>query len=162
MSIDASYFITQSLAPAFILSGVGLLTVGLHNRLLIMAGRIRDLNRETRDPEALEERLVNIERQTTLVLQRIHLMRSSLFLLYGAMGCMVLTALFILFHELWGIFPEGNVPVWSFLLGLLFIFIAISLESVGVMLNLKIIELDMVNSQAIRKLHTQKAPKTEL
>ncbi len=151
MLIDASQFISQSLAPAFVLSGVGLLTVGLHNRLLVIAGRIRDLNREIRNSETPLKRQANARLQVKLLIRRVHLVRNALFLLYGAMGLMVLTALFIAFHELFGTFPKANMPIWAFLSGLFFILAAVVLEAFGIVINLTTIELDTQNSEAVQE-----------
>ncbi len=148
--IDVTAFITQSLSPAFVLSALGLLTISLHNRMLTISSRIRGINDEIRRGVS-PTRFENTQLQIRLLMERVRYIRNSLFLLYGAMGLMVFTAIAIALHELGIFFPEFIVPVWAFLGGLVLMFIALLMEAWAVILNLRTLELDTEYALSTRK-----------
>ncbi|MBX2859633.1 MAG: DUF2721 domain-containing protein [Vampirovibrio sp.] len=139
--LDLKAFISQSLSPAIALSAIGLLTLGLHNRMTALGGRIREINQELR-LGCGDARRQNIQQQLHYFFIRIKLVRNALFFLYGAMGMMVFTAVAIALHELDIYFARMVVPVWTFISGLLLMFMAVLSESFAIILNLKTLELD--------------------
>lgn len=144
---DTNSIITSSLAPAVALSGIGMLTLGLSNRITTVGTRVRELNRELRDYKD-PERLANIRRQIPLFLRRAYLIRNALFLLLGSMGMMVFTALFIALAKLYYVEWE-LLPSWTFVGGLLLLLGAVIIEGVEITLNLKTLNLDVSHSIAI-------------
>lgn len=141
-SIELTHFITQALSPAVAMSATGLLVMGLHNRISVLGGRVRQLNREL-TPDSPREHVENVHRQVEMFMQRARVFRNRLFLLYAALGSLVFTAFAIAMVEL-GILPKDwNLPVASFLLGLVLIFVATLLEAREVTLNLRTLKLDI-------------------
>ncbi len=141
MPLDLTEFITQSLSPALAISASGMLSLGMHNRLSILGGRVRQLNREI-ITESGSHRVANLKEQVKLFIQRAVILRNSLFLLYAAICLMVLTAVSLAFKEL-GVLWSELIPMATFLGGLSLIFSAVVLEAWEVLLILRTLELDV-------------------
>lgn len=140
--IEFNAFITQSLSPALAISASGMLSLGMHNRLSVLGGRVRQLNRElaqTDDPA----RITNFKKQIGLFSQRAQLIRNALFLLYAAICLMVLTAFALAMTDLSVLHDDWPVPIVTFLSGLGLIFWAVILEAREVLLILKALDLDI-------------------
>jgi hypothetical protein len=133
--------IVQSLSPAVAISGAGLLTLGLLNRLSHLGTRVRQLNKEYRDSDETAQTRININEQIQLVLDRARMVRNALVMLYVAIGSMVLTAFSLAMGEL-GLLPKG-AAIGFFLCGLGGIFIAVLQEVLEVTLALKALKKDI-------------------
>jgi hypothetical protein len=144
--------ITESLAPAVGITGMALLINGLTTRFYNATGRIRELNKELRD--TLDSaRADNIRQQLPLFMIRVNAMRSAMFLLFGAIGMMIFTAVSLalcrLFYLNWPF-----VPVWSFLAGLGLTLIALGIEAYETVLNLKTLSFDVEYSLNQKDVHS--------
>lgn len=144
---ELNTFITQTLAPALAISATGMLTLGMQNRLSVLASRVRELNREI-IAEVIPDRTENLRQQVALFIQRGTLIRNALFLLYASIGLLIVTAFALALTDLEILRTEWRVPVITFLLGLGLILIAILIEVYEVLLMLKTLHLD-VESVAI-------------
>ncbi len=141
---EANTVITQSLSPAVAISGIGLLIFGLNNRITTAATRVRDLNRELRqtdDPGRRE----NIRQQIPMFLERAYLIRNAMFILFGALGMMVFTAVAIAMNKLRYTHWE-MLPAWSFLGGLVLMLAAVIIETYETILNMRTLRLDVAHS----------------
>jgi len=144
--LAANTIITDSLAPAVAISGIGLLIFGLNNRIMSTATRVRELNRELRQGSE-PERISNIRQQIPLFVKRAYLIRNAIFILFGALGMMVFTALAIAMAKLHYV-EWPMVPVWTFLGGLVLMMLAVIIEAYETILNLKTLTLDVSHSMA--------------
>lgn len=142
--LDTNAIITESLAPAVTISGLGLLISGLNNRIATVGTRVRTLNVEIRTlsmPQD-EERIFNIKQQIPLFLERGYLIRNAMFLMFGALGMMVFTTFALAISKL-GYVNWIMVPSWSFLAGLILLFMAVIIEAYETILNLRTLALDI-------------------
>lgn len=136
--------ITESLAPAVAVSGIAILVNGLYSRFSTVASRVRELNRELRAlPPA--PRIANIQRQIPLFLEQADMIRGAMFLLFGALGMMVFTAFAIALTKL-NYVNWVMVPAWSFLGGLVLMFLAVVMEAYQTILNRRTLNLDVDHS----------------
>lgn len=145
--LAANDIITDSLAPAVALSGLALLISGLNARIAMVGTRVRELNRELRALEAGDTtgRAENIRKQIPLFLERGYLIRNAMFLLFGAVGMMVFTAFAIALTKLH--YLDWQVgPSWTFLGGLILMFMAVIIEAYETILNLRTLALDVDHS----------------
>jgi len=142
-AVELNAFIAQSLSPALAISGAGLLTVGLQNRIGMLGSRVRELNREHARHHHKHPIARNIKQQLKQFVFRIQLVRNSLFSLYAAIGLMVLTAFELAIITL----PVFSLPYWcpifTFLGGLLWILIATIMEGIELAMVLKTVQLDI-------------------
>jgi Protein of unknown function (DUF2721) len=135
--------ITESLAPAVAISGAALMTMGLLNRMSHLGTRVRQLNQTLREiPPSESARVVNVRLQSVMVMQRACMVRNALLMLYAAIGCMVLTAFSLALTELHWVPVDIRLPIWTFLLGLFSILLAVVQEMFEVLLALKALTLD--------------------
>jgi hypothetical protein len=141
MTIVLTEFITQSLSPALAISASGMLALGMHNRLSILGGRVRQINKDLRD-ESSPIRQDNLNQQIQLFVKRARILRDALFFLYAAICLMVITAVALAFESLHWI-NTSLVAMISFLLGLGLIFWAVLLEAWEVLLILQTLEVDI-------------------
>jgi hypothetical protein len=142
MAIELKEFISQSLSPAIAISGVGLLTLGLSNRIATLGLRIRQLNRELKQADSGSHR-DNLRQQILLFMHRARAVRNSLFLLYTAIGLIVTTEVAIAMRELGMAAIHNSFPIFSFLLALVVIFIAVIFEAYETILNVHSLDLDV-------------------
>jgi hypothetical protein len=144
MGLAANTLIADSLAPAVAISGAALMTMGLLNRLAHLGTRVRQLNQTMREEHNKDTpRLANVSQQVGMVLKRARMVRNALLFLYFAIGCMVFTAFGLALTAL-GVVPEWvQLPIWTFLLGLTGILIAVGQEITEVLLALKALKLDV-------------------
>jgi hypothetical protein len=141
MPIVLTEFITQSLSPALAISASGMWALGMHNRLSILGGRVRQINKDLRD-ETSPIRQDNLNQQIQLFVKRARILRDALFFLYAAICLMVMTAVALAFESLHWI-NASLVAMISFLLGLGLIFWAVLLEAWEVLLILQTLEVDI-------------------
>lgn len=153
--IQLDSFISQTLAPTFALSAVVLLTVGLHNRILTISGRIRDLDKELRE-DIKPERIDNIETQNKNMLKRIKMLKNALFLLYASMGMLVLTEIFIAFQQLTIFSDNPALPITTFTGALIVMFVAVVVDAFAMILNLKTMEIDVEYSLSLARQNVKK------
>ncbi len=128
-SINAQQTIQAILSPALMISGTGLLLLGLNNRYSSQINRIRLLNDEkrrlVRAQEARAEidyletvRLESVVRQITSLFHRSNLLRRAIFFHYIGILLYILTSLIIGLHLIWtGAFVE-SLPLVIFFIGL--------------------------------------------
>lgn len=144
MMISANAIITESLAPAVAVTGIGLIMNGLNARFSSASSRVRELNRELRtatDPARVE----NIKRQIPLFMRRVNIIRNATFVLFGSLGLMVFTAVSLAMTRLSFVNWE-MVPAWSFLSGLILMLLAVIIEAYETRLNLYTLALDVEHS----------------
>jgi hypothetical protein len=139
--LETNTIITNSLAPAVTISGVGLLISILNNRISTVGSRVRELNRELRTTTH-PERIRNIRLQIPMFLERAYLIRNAMFLLFGALAMMVFTAVAIALSKLHYVSWE-MVPAWTFLGGLILMLLAVLIETYETVLNLRTLALDV-------------------
>jgi hypothetical protein len=150
--MDVTSIISDSLSPVVIISGLGLLIFGMNNRLISVGSRVRQLNKELREivtANCLPQRALNIQQQLSVFIQRALLLQNAIFLLFGALGMMILTTFAIALLKLKLIF-WGCCPLWTFLSGLILIFLAVLLEGFETILNIKTLSLDVAYNASIR------------
>lgn len=99
---EAASLISGILAPSVMISGCGLLLLGLQNKYSSMIDRIRALNEERRRlleqtelPEEKQLRLESVREQVTCLLQRSKMDRNAVLCLYAAIISFVLASIFI-------------------------------------------------------------------
>lgn len=142
--ISANAIITESLAPAVAVTGIGLIMNGLNARFSTAASRVRELNRELRtstDPARVD----NIKRQIPLFMRRVYIIRNATFILFGSLGLMVFTAVSLAMTRLNFVNWE-MVPAWSFLSGLILMLLAVIIEAYETRVNLYTLALDVDHS----------------
>ncbi len=139
---ELNTFITQSLSPALAISATGMLALGMHHRMTVLGSRIRELNKGIA-AETDPARIANYRQQIGMFLKRGFLIRNALFLLYTALGLMVLTAVALALTELTVFQRDWFVPIVTFLLGLFLILAAVVIESFEVLLMLKALRMDI-------------------
>ncbi|HEY9687369.1 MAG TPA: DUF2721 domain-containing protein [Coleofasciculaceae cyanobacterium] len=142
--LETNTVITESLSPAVAISGIGLLILGLNNRISTVGARLRDLNRELRQSH-MPDRIANIRQQAELFLRRGVLIRNAIFLLFGAVGMMVFTAFALAIVRLHYV-KWVNVPAWTFITGLILLLLAVIIETYETILNVKTLDLDVHSS----------------
>lgn len=142
--ISPNDIITESLGPAVAITGIALLLNGISARFSIASTRVRELNRELLNTTD-QDRIANIQRQIPFFMERVYLIRNAMFILFGALGMLVFTAVSIALAKLHFVHWE-MVPVWSFLSGLLLMLIAVILEAYETTINLRTLDLDVDHS----------------
>lgn len=145
--LSANAVIQDSLAPAVAISALGLLVLSLNNRITTVGSRVRDLTRELRSLQSdgdadHTERIENIQRQIPLFIRRGYLIQNALFLLFGSLGMMVLTAFALAMHRMRYMSWDG-LPMLFFLSGLLLMLFAVLLEVLESVLNMRTLKLDV-------------------
>ena len=140
--MDLNTFISQCLAPAVAISGIGMITLTLSNRMSTIGTRIRQLNREMTGVPHPED-AKNLRCQVENFLRRARIIRNAIFLLHAAIGLMVLTAFGIAAQELHILEQPQAFSIATFLGGLLLTFIAVLMEAYEVGLNLQNLKLDI-------------------
>lgn len=141
--MEFEHFIAQSLAPTFALSGIALLVSTQNNRLMTITGRARDLNLRMQKPEFVGHK-AHYQSQIQMFLDRAHMVRNSIFLLYASIGCMVLTAILIAFAQIFKGYPSSFYPLTTFLVGLVLVFIAVLIEAAELTVSLKTLKIDIM------------------
>lgn len=143
--VNVTSIITDSLSPVVIISGLGLLIFGMNNRLISVGSRIRQLNKELREiviAGGFPKRISNIEQQVAIFITRARLLQNAIFLLFGALGMMILTTFVIALLRL-NLLPWDLAPLFTFFSGLTMILLAVLLEGFETVLNIKTLSLDV-------------------
>lgn len=142
--LTADGVISDSLSPAVAISGILLFVFGLNNRIISVGSRIRSLNQELREGDS-PMRLASVRQQIPLMMLRATLIRNAVFLLLGAVAMLILAAAAIALTRL-GALKWEIVSIWSFVAGLFFILLAVSVEVFEVIINLRALNMDVSNS----------------
>ena len=142
--IPPNDIITESLGPAVAITGIALLLNGISARFSTASTRVRELNRELLNTSDAQ-RIANIQRQIPFFMERVYLIRNAMFILFGALGMLVFTAVSIALAKLHFVHWE-MVPVWSFLSGLVLMLIAVIIEAYETTINLRTLDLDVDHS----------------
>lgn len=150
---DSNVFINQMLAPAVLISGIGLILLGMNNRFLTITGRVRELNAELRHlaNENLTEnlfkiRLESLKLQISTMLMRSKLQKTAIFLLYVALTFTILTV-FALAADLADVsLIADNLPIIFSIISLIFIFVSVILEGYEMTMALKTVRDDYKTS----------------
>ena len=115
--------IAAALAPGISLNSVIFYNTALQNRFTYIAGRIRELNRESR--ELLrggtgddDDRLVSVRRQVDLMSHRSQRVLHAILIAYLGLGCFILTILGLLIAGVSGLPMVFVVPLCTFAVGL--------------------------------------------
>lgn len=90
---DAIYFINASLAPAVLLTGVGLLLAGLQTKYSTIAAVIRQLNAEKREAIANKAPTERLAKQIASLMVRAKLIRNAIFCFYLTVSFLVISSI---------------------------------------------------------------------
>jgi hypothetical protein len=147
----AQQTIQAILTPALMISACGLLLLGLNNRYVSVANRIRTLNDEKRrrlsDPDAIDREYVDalrfesVMRQIPSLFKRVHYLRLSLVYLWCGVICYLSTSL-LLATSLFVYRDVASISVWVFLLGLLFALIGVVYALLDIVLAEKVLRYE--------------------
>jgi hypothetical protein len=154
--VDSNVFINQMLAPAVLISSIGLILLGMNNRFLTVTGRIRELSNELRQVAVSDmaesvktSRMESVKSQITAMLDRSRLQKLAIFLLYMAMMFTILTV-FALAADLADIeLIILDYPVVFSITSLVFIFCSVMVEGYEMTMALKTVREDYKNSLQI-------------
>ena len=152
--MSASQVIQAILAPAIMISSCGLLLLGLQNRYSFIVNRIRLLNEERRrsakqlsdgkELEPLENfRYKSVMQQIKELSKRAHNLRNSILLLITAVLFFVLTSLLIALFYFYPYQTVELLPLISFLLGMVSIFIGVALLAKDIITAYRVIKLEI-------------------
>lgn len=153
VSMTAIQAIQAILAPAVGISAVGLLLLGLSNRYSAIINRIRLLNEERRrfsrqiaDQQELSytdnARFMNIRKQTEELLHRSRTVRNAILSMQAAIGLFVLTSVGIGFSLVMEREFNAMVPLASFLVGMLAVFLGISFAGMDVYRSFRVVLME--------------------
>ncbi|MGD9580421.1 MAG: DUF2721 domain-containing protein [Vampirovibrionia bacterium] len=151
--LETNELISQMLAPSVAISAFGLLLLSMSNRFLTITGRVRTLNAEIRELYLIktrsnveENRLKAVKDQVETMLRRCYIIKNSVFFLYVGLGLTVLTILTLAADLLnLSIFLD-KFSILFFVLALLFMLTAIILEGFEILMALKNLNQDYINS----------------
>ena len=160
--LDPSSFISAALAPMLGVSGSAVLASQTQSKYSALVDRIRGLHAERRQLAAEQvlsaqeaTRIRSVERQIALLVRRARHLRDSQFLLYAAIGFLVVTSVALAAIQTlpartswltWG-------PRFTFLGGLTCIFVAIVHDLLEVRLAFRVIalELELFDEESVRE-----------
>lgn len=155
ITISAAETIQTILAPAIMISSCGLIMLGLQNRYSNIVNRIRTLNDERRrlqskiatnqDLEYSESiRYHSIRKQIQELSSRSLLIRNAIFLeilavLFFVLSCLLIGAYFFFQNEITQI-----LPLISFLLGMISVFIGLIFFGVEILRAYRVVQLEII------------------
>lgn len=142
MPFTFDHVVSEALTPVFALSGIGVFANGLSIRLNTISGRARDMHQKIMKTVNITEREIYMA-QSLLFIKRAKLVRQAIFLLYAAIGCMVLTAILTGFNQIFSGLPEGLLTAITFLGGLILVFFAVLVEAWELTLSMTTLETDL-------------------
>ncbi|MDQ8183231.1 DUF2721 domain-containing protein [Pelagicoccus sp. SDUM812005] len=138
---DAINFINASLAPAVLVTGVGLLLAGLQSKYSTLVGVIRQLNAERRNLEPLSPSLNRVSKQIDSLMQRARLVRNAIFCFYA-------TVVFLVFSSIAlgiGVLSSLASTILVFILfgiSLAFLFVGLGYATREAILSYRIVQLE--------------------
>lgn len=139
---DAINFINASLAPAVLVTGVGLLLAGLQSKYSTLVGVIRQLNSERRSLEASSTASIRVSRQIDSLMQRGRLVRNAIF-------CFYTTVVFLVFSSValgLGVLSSLASSILVFILfglSLGFLFVGLGYATREALLSYRIVQLEI-------------------
>ena len=163
--LDTNTIISEMLAPAVIISAIGLILLSMNNRFFAITGRIRDLNKEIREiyerkeiTERNKRRLVVIKDQVEKMLKRCKIIKFAIFLLYASIGLVVLTVL-ALAADIFNVsLIIEDLSIILFIFALIMVLVAIIIEGFEATLAVNTVKEDFYNSyyeQAIDNINLE-------
>ena len=140
---DAIEFINASLAPAVLLTGVGLLLAGLQTKYSTLATVIRQLNAEKRRPDhsSLVPRLTQ---QIESLMARAKLVRNAVFCFYATVFFLVCSSIALGLNVL-SIFKSPTAIFTLFAIALAFLFAGLWYATREALLSYRIVQLETAN-----------------
>lgn len=142
MSIQSAIdFINASLAPAVLLTGVGLLLAGLQTKYSTIAAVIRQLNAEKREAISNDKTRLRLIEQITSLMVRAKLIRNAIFCFYLTVSFLVSSSIALGLSTLSLI--ESSLLIFSlFGLGLGHLFLGLWYASREALLSYRIVQLE--------------------
>lgn len=141
---DAISFINASLAPAVLVTGVGLLLAGLQSKYSTLVGVIRQLNAERRGKEAGSQAAVRINNQIDSLMQRARLVRNAIFCFYTTVVFLVFSSIALGIGVLTSVVSSALVFV-VFGISLAFLFIGLGFATREAILSYRIVQLEIAD-----------------
>lgn len=141
---DAISFINASLAPAVLVTGVGLLLAGLQSKYSTLVGVIRQLNAERRGKEAGSQAAVRINNQIDSLMQRARLVRNAIFCFYTTVVFLVFSSIALGIGVLTSVVSSALVFV-VFGISLAFLFIGLGYATREAILSYRIVQLEIAD-----------------
>ena len=137
--------ITTAVAPIVMVSASGLLFIGIQNKNLALADRLRNLTREYRTElgAGSSDRRENIRAQLALFEKRLRTSQHALESLYVAIFCFVATAMLLAATPWLGRMPVLPVAGALFTIGIAFVLLAIVLEFLEMRVGLETVVLEL-------------------
>ncbi|MBD5782120.1 DUF2721 domain-containing protein [Pelagicoccus sp. NFK12] len=139
---DAINFINASLAPAVLVTGVGLLLAGLQSKYSTLVTVIRQLNSERRGLEPLDASLNRVNKQIDSLMQRARLVRNAIFCFYTTVVFLVFSSIALGIGVLSALASSVLVFV-LFGLSLSFLFIGLGYATREAILSYRIVQLEI-------------------
>ncbi|MBK1879591.1 DUF2721 domain-containing protein [Pelagicoccus mobilis] len=137
---DAIEFINASLAPAVLLTGVGLLLAGLQSKYSTIAAVIRQLNAEKRE-SSVPETTQRLSDQIASLMVRAKLIRNAIFCFYLSVFFVVSSSIALGFSAL-AIFT-ASTPIFAlFGVALFLLFLGLWYASREALLSYRIVQLE--------------------
>jgi hypothetical protein len=138
------------LAPGIMISGCGLLLLGMSNKYSLVVNRIRLLNeerRKLRTEEAIKtnkkKRHKSIELQIEKLSYRIILIRNAVFSYSLAVAFFIISSLLIGLHRINSLSGLNWAVIIAFLAGMLFVFAGIVYAAIEVWKGYKIVQIEI-------------------
>lgn len=141
---DAISFINASLAPAVLVTGVGLLLAGLQSKYSTLVGVIRQLNAERRGKDANSQAGVRINKQIDSLMQRACLVRNAIFCFYTTVVFLVFSSIALGIGVLTSLVSSVVVFV-VFGISLAFLFIGLGYATREAILSYRIVQLEIAD-----------------
>lgn len=139
---DAINFINASLAPAVLVTGVGLLLAGLQSKYSTLVAVIRQLNAERRGLEPLNPSLNRVSQQIDSLMQRARLVRNAIFCFYTTVVFLVFSSIALGVSVL-SAFTSSILVFILFGLSLAFLFIGLGYATRETILSYRIVQLEI-------------------
>lgn len=161
---DPTPFIASSLAPVVALSACAIMVSNAQTKYSGLVDRLRALNTERRsfqdqDPVSPGEalRIKSLDRQIALIFRRLHHLRAAIFMLYAAMGCLILTSFQIALMQFSKEPFLAQGAKWVFVTGLACVIGAIVRELLEVRLTFRVVqfELGLFDAPAVKEAERQ-------
>lgn len=152
--IPAAEVIQTILAPAIMISSCGLIMLGLQNRYSNIVNRIRALNDERRRLQKLiangkeleyseNVRYYSVREQINDLSARALLIRNAIFLEIVAVLFFVLSSILIGVYLLYQIIVIQLFPLFSFLLGMISVFIGLIFFGIEILRAYRVVQLEI-------------------
>ena len=138
---NAIEFINASLAPAVLLTGVGLLLAGLQMKYSTIVGVIRQLNGERRQMSEPSPSLTRVRQQIDSLMARARLIRNAIFCFYLAVFFVVCSSIALGLGTL-EIVTSSALVFTLFGVALLMLFIGLWNATREALLSYRIVQLE--------------------